>query len=246
MLNHGNLLRDTSLNSFSEEELGQINRILSVSKSIILFDGLQIRYTNLWFPRPCAHTYSLYRKRRPHQIVKFVSFAELQKILERVEAPELKALYLTLFGTGMRLGEAFTINARSLKKNGTIYVDKQLTKNLKTRDIKNSKPHHTILLDICKKGFEDWAKVENKEEWRKCCQHPLINASRKSFTDPIKQISPHSLRHSYCIHLIDLGVSLDKVAKLIGDSIKTTEEYYTGFVVSDNEVDLVKKVIGQK
>jgi hypothetical protein len=45
--------------------------------------------------------------------------------------------------------------------------------------------------------------------------------------------------------MIDLGVSLDKVAKLIGDSIKTTEEYYTGFVVSDNEVDSLKKLIGQ-
>lgn len=188
----------------------------------------------------------LHRKRRPHQAVKFVSFAELQKILDRIEAPELKALYLTLFGTGMRLGEAFTINDRSLKKNGTIYVEKQLTKNLKITGIKNSKPHHTILLDICKKGFEDWVKVENKEEWRKCCQHPLINAARKSFSNPLKQISPHSLRHSYCIHLIDRGVSLDKVAKLIGDSIKTTEEYYTGFVMSDNEVDIVKKVIGQK
>ena len=90
-----------------------------------------------------------------------------------------------------------------------------------------------------------WAAIENKEEWRKCCQHPLINAARAVFKDPKKQISPHSLRHSYCIHLIDRGVSLDKVAKLIGDSIKTTEEYYTGFIVSDNEVDIVKKVIGQ-
>ncbi len=42
------------------EELGQINRILSVSKSIILFDGLQIRYTSLWLSRPCAHPYYLY------------------------------------------------------------------------------------------------------------------------------------------------------------------------------------------
>ena len=41
------------------------------------------------------------------------------------------------------------------------------------------------------------------------------------------------------------NVSLDKVAKLIGDSIKTTEKYHTGFIVSDNEVDIVKKVIGQ-
>lgn len=187
----------------------------------------------------------LHRKRRPHQEVKYVTLEELQKILNHVQAPELKALYLTLFGTGMRLGEAFMINPRSLKKNGTIYVDKQLTKNLKVTNIKNSKPHHTILLDLCKKAYEEWALVPNKEEWRKCCQHPLINASRRTFSDSLRQVSPHGLRHSYCIHLLGLGVSLDKVAKLIGDSIKTTEEYYTGFVMTDNEIDVVKKVIGQ-
>lgn len=122
----------------------------------------------------------LHRKRRPHQEVKSVTFAELLKILDRVEAPELKALYLTLFGTGMRLGEAFVINDRSLKKNGTIFVEKQLTKNLKKTNVKNRKQHFTILLDICRKGYEDWAAVKNKEEWRKCCQHPLINAARSA------------------------------------------------------------------
>lgn len=189
----------------------------------------------------------LHRKRRPHQKVKYVTFAELQKILNRIEAPELRALYLTLFGTGMRLGEAFKINDRSLKKNGTIYVEEQLTKNLKTTGIKNSKPHNTLLLDICRDGYEAWAKVPNKPDWRKCCQHPLINAARSTFSDdPLKQISPHSLRHSYCIYMLEHGVPLDKVAKLIGDSIKTTEEYYTGFVATDNEIDIVKMAVGQK
>ncbi len=188
----------------------------------------------------------LHRKRRPHQKVKHISYQELEKILKHIKAPELKALYITLFGTGMRLGEAFIINDRSLRKNGTIYVEHQLTKDLKVTGLKNGKPHSTLLLDICKQGYEDWAAVEDKEKWRKCCQHPLINAARKVFKDSERQISPHSLRHSYCIHLLGLGVPLDRVAKLIGDSIKTTEEYYTGFVITEDEVSFVKKIINQK
>ncbi|MBX2986832.1 MAG: tyrosine-type recombinase/integrase [Bdellovibrionaceae bacterium] len=187
----------------------------------------------------------LHRKKRPHKEVKFVTFEELQKILNHVESPELKALYITLFGTGMRLGEAFMIDSDSLKKNGSIYVSQQMDKNLKIRGLKNSKNHHTVLLDICKKGFEEWAAVEDKEEWRKCCQHPLINAARKSFKLAKKQISPHSLRHSYCIHLLGKGVPLDRVAKLIGDSIKTTEEYYAGYDMTTDEVSVVQKIIGQ-
>lgn len=193
-----------------------------------------------------SRPFILHRKRRPTQAVIYVLFDELLKILENVEAPELKALYITLFGTGMRLGEAFMIGPRSLKPNGSIYVDKQLTKDLKITGLKNSKAHHTILLDFCKAGYEAWAAVEDKESWRKRCQHPLINAARKTFKDQARQISPHSLRHSFCIHLLGKGVPIDKVAKLIGDTVKTTEEFYAGFVMTNDEVDFVKKTIGQR
>lgn len=50
----------------------------------------------------------------------------------------------------------------------------------------------------------------------------------------LKDVSPHMLRHSFAKNLVDAGVGLEKVAKLLGHgSLETTRLYTTS-----SEVDL--------
>jgi integrase/recombinase XerC len=42
----------------------------------------------------------------------------------------------------------------------------------------------------------------------------------------VKDVTPHSLRHSFCKNLVDAGVSLEKIAALAGhESLETTRRY---------------------
>jgi len=43
----------------------------------------------------------------------------------------------------------------------------------------------------------------------------------------IRQVTPHTLRHSFAKALIDAGVSLEKVATLLGHSNLNTTRIYT-------------------
>lgn len=189
--------------------------------------------------------FKLHAKKRKHAKVRYVTLEELNTILAFVQDYDLKNLYTTLFCTGVRFGEAFTLKERDIKPNGTIYIQEQMTEKLEIREIKNSKPHHTIVLPEGMKAVKAWSALPHskKESLRTRGQHPLTNAAKKAFQDKGRWISPHDLRHSYAIHMLGLGVPLDKVAKLIGDSLKTTEEYYAAFTMSENEVEFVQKII---
>lgn len=202
--------------------------------------------------------FTLTHKRQTPTDLSYVNFDELKRILNYVDNQDLKNLYLTLYCTGVRLGEAFMIDKSKLKSNHTVWIDKQLAVmqdpyqnkkfNLVEKEIKNRKNHHTIILKEGLEAVKAWADLSKttKRSLRKRCQTPLIQAARKTFPeldDKLKQISPHDLRHSFVIHLLGLGVSIDKCARLIGDSIQTTERYYAGHSMSESELDIVQTIL---
>lgn len=175
--------------------------------------------------------------------LKWVSWAELERILERVSDTHLKDLYRTLYGTGARLGEVFP--DFDVRSNGTVFIQRQLTAQaLEKPYTKNKKKHDTMVLPEALDAVKRWAALPNKASYRKRCQHPLIEAALATFpADPVKQISPHKLRHSYVKQMLTLGVPLERVAQFLGDRVSTLETAYRQWVVSDSEIDHVKEIM---
>jgi integrase len=178
--------------------------------------------------------------RADRAVTSWVSWEELQAINDCVSNPVLRDLYCMLWGTGLRLGEAFVLSTSDLKGNGTLFINSQMAPDLRIKKYtKNRIEHDAIILPVALEASLRWLAIPNKDSYRKRCQHPLINASKG-------KISPHTLRHSFVRALTDQGMPLDKVALLIGDTLKTTEDTYRGWRTSSNDLDFILKVLAKK
>jgi len=181
-------------------------------------------------------------KRNPPE-TRWVTWDELQKINVRVADPVLRDLYSALWATGCRLGELFAIKKEEVRADFSFIVERQLAYNRKPKAYtKNRRKHKTIVLPQGHEAFARWLDVEDKLKYRKRASHPLIYASREVFpSDPAKWMSPHKLRHSFVHFLVEKGVSLHRIKDLIGDTLKTTEETYAGWVIADESLEEVFK-----
>lgn len=180
--------------------------------------------------------------------LKYVTWSELQAILEALKHPkkaELKLLYQALWATGARLGELLV--DFDVRENGTVYIHQQIDKKRQLKDrTKNGKKHDTVVLEEGLEATRAWSKVPDKASFRTICQHPLIDAAVAAFpTRPDKQISPHKLRHSYVKRMMEIGMPVSRIAQFLGDRTSTVETTYRQWVVSDVEIDLVREIMKQ-
>lgn len=60
----------------------------------------------------------------------------------------------------------------------------------------------------------------------------------------LEDVSPHSLRHTFCKNLVDAGVGLEKVAALAGhENLETTRRYCSP---SHHDLEQAVELIGEE
>ncbi len=164
----------------------------------------------------------------------FVTFDELQIIVNNSEREFLNPLFYTAFFTGMRLGELVNMkwNWIDFPNNFiTIKCDESFTtKNKKERFIPINQTLKNILLNIQPKVlninkddfvFSNSIGIQLNEDFvSKIFKHAVKKSNLNN------KIHFHSLRHSFCSNLVQKGVSLYVVKDLAGhQNIKTTQIY---------------------
>ena len=168
----------------------------------------------------------------------FLTIKEIEKLFDSIsETDEYqlrdKAIFELLYSSGLRISEAVELECRDVDfENSFISVvgkgDKERiapindeVKRLLQKYLKNSRGmilggRESDYLFVSKKG----SKLNRKSVWR-------LLKNYVTGTKINKNITPHTLRHSFATHLLENGADLRSVQELLGHMDISTTQIYT-------------------
>jgi integrase/recombinase XerD len=171
-----------------------------------------------------------------------LSRKEIKDLLDNTENVKHRLLIECLYSTGLRLSECINLK----------YVDLDLNDGIGwVRMGKGGKDRIFIISDVFKKDLLEYRQnngkkglnendyvfsVNGKKMTPRSIQKAIkISARRVSIT---KDVHVHTLRHSFATHLLENGVDIRKIQKLLGHSNLQTTQIYTQ--VSSEEIRKIK------
>ena len=142
------------------------------------------------------------------------------------------SLVLFLLNTGLRLGEAVSLQVKDVQlsaRRGSVLV----------RNGKGNKQRSIPLNNEARQALRDWFEVRPESQYVWTVVEGDIGSSLSGRTvqrlicryaqdASLNDLTPHVLRHSFAKNLVNAGVGLEKVAALLGHgNLNTTRIYVT-------------------
>ncbi|MDD5474207.1 MAG: tyrosine-type recombinase/integrase [Candidatus Methanoperedens sp.] len=165
--------------------------------------------------------------------------AEIKELLDNTKNLKHRLLIELLYSTGLRLSECINLKYSDLDINDGIgWV--RMGKGAKDRifiisDIfKNDLIGYTEKTGADGKGFI--FSVNGRKMSPRSIQHAIKVSVERAGIE--KDVHVHTLRHSFATHLLENGVDIRKIQKLLGHSNLQTTQIYTQ--VSSEEIKKIK------
>ena len=169
------------------------------------------------------------RPKKPNILPKVLGEKEIGRLFNALENKKHKAILFTAYSAGLRVSEVVNLKIRDIDSD-RMQIFVQQAKGKKDRYVMLS----PVVLDILRnylKGCKPRPSVflfegSNKGEAisTRTAQQIFHDARRKAGIK--KEVSFHSLRHSFATHLLEKGVDIKYIRDLLGHfSIQTTTRY---------------------
>ncbi|WP_134902207.1 tyrosine-type recombinase/integrase [Paenibacillus polymyxa] len=167
------------------------------------------------------------RPKKESKLPDVLSLNEVMRLLKVVKNLKHKAsLYLT-YTSGLRVSEVVRLRLEDCDRERKV---------LKVRQGKGRKDRQTLLSEAAFAVVEQYIGVEQPADWlfpgQREGRHLTERSAQKVFEKALaeagirKQVSIHSLRHSFATHLLENGIDLRYIQELLGhQSVRTTERY---------------------
>ena len=168
----------------------------------------------------------LYPSRKKHELPKYLTRAEVKRMLQSIANPKHACIVKLLYGCGLRLNELLHLKISDIdSENMLIHI--RHSKGNKDRVVMLSP---TLLADLrsyyksCHPKNYLFEGQDGGIYSAKSVQTIVKTAAAKAGIT--KPVSPHILRHSFATHLLENGTDVRYIQQLLGhSSVKTTEIY---------------------
>lgn len=171
--------------------------------------------------------FDLVRPPRRKKLPVVLSSEEVRRILSFVDKPKIRMLLTIIYACGLRLSEGVQLTI------GDIDSQRMLVKVCG----KGKKDRYVPLAGHILELLRLYWKRERPQRWLFPGMHPQVTLSRstpqKAFQSALrkagirKNASVHTLRHSYATHLLENGINLRVIQKLLGHQSPYTTTIYT-------------------
>lgn len=172
--------------------------------------------------------YEIKRPRKDRKLPVVLSKEEIAKILSAVDNLKHKAILMLIYSAGLRVGEVVKLKPEDVdSKRMLLFI----------RGAKGRKDRYSLLSDVTLNALREYWRRYKPIKWlfagardgrylstrtvQAIFEHAKENAGIK------KDVSVHSLRHSFATHLLEGGTDLRYIQELLGHASSKTTEIYT-------------------
>ena len=171
-------------------------------------------------------TYHFDRPRKETKLPTVLSEAEVFALFANVRNLKHRCLLMVIYSAGLRISELLAL------KKSDIDIDRKV---IYVRGAKGKKDRVTVLSDVALEILRTYVQTHVTKVWlfegwhdRQYSERSVNNIIKRASKAAgiVKNVSPHTLRHSFATHLLESGTDLRYIQALLGhESSKTTERY---------------------
>lgn len=196
----------------------------------IAYSGIKFYFQNIlkreW------HLFGYLKAQKDRKLPCALTRPEVYRLLAQITTPHIFAFLFLVYSCGLRVSEALNLQVSDIDgQQAMIHVHRG--KGAKDRKV----PLPQATLEVLRK---QWASHKHPvlifpAKSRKPAQHPMcLSSIRKAFHEAKsaaainkRQVTIHTLRHSYATHLLEAGVNIRTIQCYLGHAqLETTMVYF--------------------